>query len=385
MQLRWFVYTALVSTLAGCGASSAESESNDVSAECRAMADTCFAEQRVCVGSGSSARCESCDSGAYPLSGTECGPLEGLRHRHDFGTVSLEPGEEHDGICRSWTLNNDDEIWFRSVELENDGGYHHSNWFFVPDNLWDLPDGEWSCNDEEFNEAYAAFRGGTLYAQTTQIRHQVQRFPEGVGIRIPPRSRIIGATHVFNTSAEPIETRLELSIYEVDAAAVDTPLHSFRLNISDIVIPPMSETSLTGKCDFDTAQATKTGEPLSMELYYALPHYHALGTGFRLEKLGGPDDGELIFDLESPEPRGHVFDAPVDMAGTSGFRFTCRYRNPRTEPVSYGIGDQEMCVMLGFARSTVLYDGNVTQSVPIDGSEGQARYSGDCEVIAAAM
>ncbi len=377
----------LVGPSVACGSEAGEDGVGGApSAACIAMAEECLAERKVCEGAASQAACVPCPRGEAPVTGTECGGIEGTAWHHDFGEMSLEPGEEHDGLCQSWTLNNDEEIWYRTVEQSNGGGYHHSNWFFVPEHLWNQPDGTWSCREFEFDEALAAFRGGVLYAQSTQTRHQVQVFPAGGIVRIPPRSRIIGATHVFNTGDENLVSKLELTVYQVPPSAEDTALHFFRLNISDIQIPPQSRTNLTGNCDFDAAQAPKTGAPLSMELFYVQPHYHYLGTGFRLEKLGGESDGDVIYDHEGSEPTERLLDPPVDMAGSSGFRFTCRYENAGTDHVGYGIGDQEMCVMLGFARTSVLFDGNVKQSQPVaDAGDGLTRYAGDCSVLAAPM
>ena len=61
---------------------------------------------------------------------------------------------------------------------------------------------------------------------------------------------------------------------------------------------------------------------------------------------------------------------------------TCGYRNPRDDSVGYGIGDQEMCVMLGFAESGYLFDGFVTTTDEvIMGEDGIARGEGPCTVV----
>jgi len=53
------------------------------------------------------------------------------------------------------------------------------------------------------------------------------------------------------------------------------------------------------------------------------------------------------------QPDGKTFDPPIDVAaaGASGLSLTCAFDNPRDVAVCWGIGDQEMCVMLGFKKS----------------------------------
>jgi len=77
-----------------------------------------------------------------------CGPDQSgcLEFSHTFDDHTLVPGFESDTVCESWTLNNADEIFVSSVSFQQTGGYHHSNWYFVPNTMFDLPDGTWDCD-----------------------------------------------------------------------------------------------------------------------------------------------------------------------------------------------------------------------------------------------
>src|SRR5215813_1287935 len=131
-----------------------------------------------------------------------------LTYQHDFGTQTLAAGQEHNALCQSWTLGNATDLWVNAVTLDTGGGYHHSNWFFVHDNVFDGPDGAWECDSRGFNEVAAAISGGVLYAQSTQVRHEVQQFPPGVAVMVPAHSRIVGSTHLLNASPMPVTTDL---------------------------------------------------------------------------------------------------------------------------------------------------------------------------------
>src|SRR5688572_24341769 len=80
------------------------------------------------------------DSGDDDDDGVDAAPM-GTTLSHDFPTQTLEPGFEQSGLCQSWTLDNPEELWVNQVVVTNDGGYHHSNWFWVPDDQFTMPDG----------------------------------------------------------------------------------------------------------------------------------------------------------------------------------------------------------------------------------------------------
>jgi hypothetical protein len=110
---------------------------------------------------------------------------------------------------------------------------------------------------------------------------------------------------------------------------------------------------------------------MDLRLFYVLPHYHYLGNYFDLTIAGGPRDGESVFRLDgfNAGANGAGFPEPIDLTGAEGFSFTCGYDNWTDKQIGWGIGDQEMCVMLGLADSAVLMDGTAgaNQVVGTDG------------------
>ena len=310
-------------------------------------------------------------------SGTPSGSISsGTLWQNEFETDTLEPGFERDGLCQSWSLGNETDVWLSEVRFENDGGYHHSNWLFVPDHLFEGEDGSWNCADRGYSELTAAVAGGVIYAQPTQSKQDVQRFPDNAAVLLPAGTKIIGGTHQFNTTAEPITTSIRMELVTIPAEDVDVRLNPFRLTYSDLDIPARSTSSFTGDSDLKAA----TGDEVDLDLYYVMPHYHALGSRFELSVLGGDHDGEVVYE-DFDENTGHSFDTPFSLAGADGVRFTCEFENPRDVSVGWGIGDQEMCVMLAFARSDFLFDINVSADSKLTGEiDGVAVHEGPCAV-----
>jgi len=299
---------------------------------------------------------------------------------HEFETFDVPPGYEKDLLCQSWNLENEEDLYVNAVAFQNDGGWHHSNWLFVPENKYPGPDGSWDCVERDYTELEAALAGGVLFAQGTQARDEIQQFPEGVAIRVPARSKVIGQTHILNATSKQITTQARMQLHAIPGDDVTVPLNPFRLNYADLHIPPHSTAEFSGECNI---QEKLLEGKLDLNLYYVMPHYHYLGSQFRLEVLGGDRDGEVIVEHEG-EPRGYTLDPPASLRGADGVRFACRYENSGDEEVGYGIGDQEMCVMLGFAEADIILDAAVGEGTKSTGeTDGVREFAGPCNVIAA--
>jgi len=392
MKVARFALVGLLSLLGACSSKSA-AQATGASADaavptgkpCATGGPACLKNQQICVSDGSREACASCPDGRYAKDSTTCAKIPGTMVHHNFGVYALAAGAEVNSLCQSWSLNNDTEIWVNGVELKTNGGYHHSNWLFAPDTKYAGPDGAWPCADRGYSELQTAVAGGVIFAQSTQAKHQVQKLQDGAAVKLPPHAMIVGGTHLLNTGAEAIDTTLELSLYELDVKDVSVPLAPFRLTYSDLTIPPRATSEFSGACDFSAAVPNGTPGDLDMDLYYVMPHYHSLGHSFHLGVYGGARDGTDIYDLGAfdGEAHGAPIDPPLSMRGSQGFRFSCGFENPRDKQVGWGIGDQEMCVMLAFARSDYVFDATVaTGAATSQKKDGTFQYSGACALLA---
>jgi len=318
--------------------------------------------------------------GEYASAGDGCQPIPGEAISHQFPDNSTEPGGEILGMCRSWTLGNTESLWVNAVELQQGEASHHSNWTFVPDTQFDGPDGVWPCSDRDYSQLVAAVAGGVLYAQSTQATYEVQKFPDGVVVRIPPGSRIISDIHTLNTTNEVVAGNMVITLYSIPESDVEVSLAPFHLTYDELAIPPQSTSRFTGECDL---RASFGGDSLDMQVYYVLPHTHAMGSRFFLEQLGGPQDGESLIDVHgfNGEARGRRYDPPIDVGQADGLRFGCEFENPRDETVGWGFGDQEMCETLGFAASPIAFESRVSEVIA-DGADGSvSKFTGDCSTV----
>lgn len=303
---------------------------------------------------------------------------------HQFDEYTLEAGEETIN-CVQWSLDNDEPVYVNSVAMANRGGFHHSNWYVVPEDYAAGPDGYFDCEKRNYRGFTAAVQGTVLFAQSTQAQQEVQSFPNGVVTKIPPNHKIVADLHFLNINSRELSTDARLSLGLVHPKDVRDIAIPFVLSYNDLHIPPKSEARFTSECSFADQVERITGDDSGMKLYYALPHYHGLGNHFELEYFGGPRDGEQIFELSgfNAEANGQKFDPPVELNDAEGFRFTCGFDNPRDEVVEWGIGGNEMCMMLGFSDADAILAGRIEDGNEVVGREdGIIQNEGRCETIA---
>jgi len=317
-----------------------------------------------------------------PTSSAACPPERCLEN--DFGTFDLDASTEIDGLCWSWTMDNDEPVWVNAVTATNGGWFHHSNWFWVPEADYDREDGAWPCSEVGFSELEATLKGGVVFAQSTQFDEETQSFVAGAAVEVGERARIIANSHLLNWSTDPVETSLHVRLDLLPESEVETPLAPFRLTYLDLQIPAGERSSHGAQCDLANMYDAVMGRPFDFRLHYVLPHFHYLGTGFRLSRYADGQPDEVLFELENPEghPWGYTFESPIEMSDAQGLWFECLHDNPSSVDVGWGIGDQEMCVMLGFSDSGFKFDATVhTTDSEATLADGTVAHSGNCVVL----
>jgi hypothetical protein len=277
-----------------------------------------------------------------------------------FGPYSLAPGQEVTDQCVSVTLHNDAPIYVNQVELTTGPGFHHSNWFYVPEFVAPGADGTWKCADRNFLDVVAGVQGGVLFAQSTQSTHEIQAFAPGVAIKIPAHSRIVGDTHLLNAGDAVISVPLSIAITTIAATEVTTELAALSFENQALGLPPHKASRFTIiDCDIATEHQTQLGRAPDFSIYYALPHYHTLGTGLTFEAVRPDGTATTIYETAHRvgDALGGIIDPPFSMVGYSKIRFSCSFDNPRDTTVHWGFGDQEMCVFLAFTDSSRTWAG----------------------------
>jgi hypothetical protein len=280
---------------------------------------------------------------------------------HTYDPISLDVGGEISNVCQTWVLDNDEPLYVTKVRQQNDGGWHHSNWFFVPEWAYQ-PDtggsegpveGTWKCSDRGFREYLAAAAGGVFFAQSTQALEEGQVFPEGAALEIPPKSAIVGSVHLLNISAAPIDSALTMEVETVPADQVQVRLTPFSFSNTSLDIAPQRESRFSMTCDLSDTFEKNLGIAPDYNVYYVLAHYHEWGNYFNLSFTQADGSRQTILQLENRvgEPIGRTIDPPMNNNGAPALTVDCGYLNNTDRTLVYGLGGQEMCVFLAYTDS----------------------------------
>ncbi|MEM7159901.1 MAG: hypothetical protein AAF799_44080 [Myxococcota bacterium] len=302
---------------------------------------------------------------------------------HQFPPAVLDPFEETQP-CVSWTLDNEQPLYVQAVTLANDGGFHHSNGFVVPEDVFEGPDGVWNCSERGFNTLQASTLGTVLFAQSTQSWVEEQRFNEGAVVKIPAGYKVVAELHLLNLTAHEAEASLRASLELVHPRDVDVVLTPFAIQYTDLQLPPMSESRVTAQCDQFASKVQVGGAPFAF--HWILPHYHYLGNYFRLELLGGSRDGEALHEISGfdASPAGLRLDPPVLLGDAQGIRLTCGFDNWTDQTINYGIGINEMCIAFGFADAAVISQAAADNGEVVGNEGGILRFESNCLTLTAA-
>jgi hypothetical protein len=308
-------------------------------------------------------------------------------HSYDFGPYRVAAGDEIVSECVQISLHNDAPVYVNTVELTTGPGFHHSNWTYIPDYFIPGPDGKFDCDERGYSELIAAVHGGVLFAQSTQVQHEVQAFPPGVAVKLPAHTKLIGQVHLLNPTDAQIEIRPNISLTPIPEAEVVTRLAGITFQDQALALPANRQSRFTVECELAERHRALTGVDPDFNIYYALAHYHELGTGLTLEAIRPDGTATTVYDTAT-----HVGDtlggpiAPLfNMAGFTRLRFSCNFYNPRAEVVKWGFGDQEMCVFLAFSDSPYTWAGGANEP---DAPENETpvgnalHYTSPCSVYA---
>jgi len=282
---------------------------------------------------------------------------------YEFGPFHIAPGVEVDGDCVQITLHNEDYANVNTVELTTGPGFHHSNWYYVPEFQFPGEDGTFKCDDRLFDQAVAAIKGGVIFAQSTQAPHETQRFPEGFVVRVPPKYKLVAQIHLLNPADTPLDLKPNIKLTYITDDKVTTRLAGMALQNAALALPPNMNSRFTVECDMEERHQLALHRPLDFKVYYALAHYHSLGTGLTIEAV--KDSGESATIYTTTTAVGDVLGGPIapafDMTGYTKLRLSCDFYNPRAQTVGWGIGDQEMCIFLAFTDSSYNFGGGVLE------------------------
>lgn len=193
-------------------------------------------------------------------------------------------------------------------------------------------------------EGFDVINGGSvLFGSSTQVSGVEWRtFTDGEGFRVKDGYEIVARMHYLNPSSEPLTLAPKYEWFTIDESKLVHELAPFLWLYRDFTIPPLTTKTLSATCSF----------PAGMHIVSAMPHMHARGVAFTAGFAGGKLDGKLFLESKGYDPEQGViaqYDPPIDLSQGDGATFSCTWKNELGKELHEGIGDNEMCILMGYA------------------------------------
>jgi hypothetical protein len=319
--------------------------------------------------------------------GSDPAPVDDGSRDLPFGPVAIPAHTEDLSRCVALTLHNTEELFVNEVELTTGPGFHHSNWLWVPDTVFPGPDGVFVCDERNYDQTAAGVLGGVFFAQSTQSEHEVQRFPDGVALKLPVGSKLVAQMHLLNNGDEPLELSPHIGFKSIAADTVQTKLASVSFEYHPLALPSQKQSRVTVECDLAPKHLELLGRMPDFRIYYALAHYHEWGTRLAIEAVTPDGTSTTIYSTEANvgDVLGGVVDPAFSMDGYTKVRLTCEYFNDTQQTLHYGNGNGEMCIFNAFSDSPYMWAGgainNDDPGTPTN-VDGVMSFTHACQVFA---
>lgn len=259
----------------------------------------------------------------------------------------FEVPANHDREIFSYVpLNNAPDIFIDRVEMAMRPGSHHfllntfqknTPPFYIPQPqvIRDIRDANGNYILENvLPMQYHDFLVGTQWPRLDY------HFPPGIALRLPAGTGIDLNSHYANRSTAIIPGEAYANLHFADPAKITNVAEILSLNNTDISLPPQKVTTLTKVFTFS--------EP--RHIFQLFSHAHEHMTEFKVEVVGGPRHGEVVYvayDWEHPPIL--KIDPPLVLEAGQGLKLSTTYNNWTTRTLRFGLLSQdEMMILFGY-------------------------------------
>lgn len=278
---------------------------------------------------------------------------------------TLAPGEEV-LTCISWPFPAIKNTLVYSARVHATPGLHHSNVISKPVNEDVGPNPYPGCHpgaDDPFSDLPAVIPD-VLFASSTQVTGREDLvFAPGQAFRVDPTREVSTNYHLLNVTSETQTIEVVYDFFTMPEEALENEVAPFAMQVNDFLIPPHSTQEISTTC------RVYGGNVVSI-----MPHFHQFSERFTTEIITPEGDAKMIYEDQGFDTESDIvtYDPPIELGHYDSFRFGCRFNNTTDHDITYGLGDNEMCVLFGYlypVKSQVVgaspYQGQPCQSFQI--------------------
>ena len=195
------------------------------------------------------------------------------------------------------------------------------------------PDGSYNVNTFLEMQNHVFLGGGTDVNAT-------YTFPAGVALKVPANMAIDLNAHYFNKITTSLTGENFMNFYTVPQASVIKEAKTINFPNYNFSIPPFTRKTITTNFTF----------PSAATVIMLTSHFHKLGEKFQIKILGGPRNGELVYENTDWEhPLTINLTTPIQLNANEGLTSVVTYYNTTNRIVNFGLTSQdEMNIIFGY-------------------------------------
>lgn len=259
-----------------------------------------------------------------------------------INTFTVSPKTEREVFVNRISPNTS-TVYVNKITMQGRPNSHHfvlygfqNNTLLPPANqLRDLYNANGTLNITTFAQMQNhIFLGGGTDVNTTYT------FPPGVALKIPPATALDLNAHYFNQQNTNLIGENYINLYTVPQANVLKEAQSINFANYNFSIPATSRRTITTNFTFDKEVTVIT----------LTSHFHKLGEKFQIKVLGGPRNGEVVYENTDWEhPLVINLAKPIQLKAGEGLTSVVTYNNTTTKTVNFGLtSEDEMNIIFGY-------------------------------------
>lgn len=169
-----------------------------------------------------------------------------------------------------------------------------------------------------------------------------QQFPPGVAVRIPANASVDMNSHYFNLTDNQIFGEVFLNFETIPENEVTELLEYDDIDNDEVLFLPAGEIT--------TVEYTETFDERT-EIRQMFSHMHQRGTRFLVYKVGGANDGELLYSaFDYQHPPYLLFETPLAFEAGEGIKTVVTYNNETDRDITFGVTSEDEMGILFFAK-----------------------------------
>jgi hypothetical protein len=241
---------------------------------------------------------------------------------------------------------NTDTVYISRVEISMRPGSHHFILYQMAENTpvsvfpqsrvyRDIrnPDGSMNIN-HMLQMSYHVFFAGTQWSMMNDA------FPAGVALEWPAGKGLDLNAHYVNRSDTATTGEVHINLHTIPKSQVQHTARILNISNQSFTLPPLQTTTLTHTQTFNR----------QVRVFKLFTHAHQLMKTFQIKVVGGPRNGEIVYETNDWEhPPILTLDPPLTLNAGQGLQLIATYTNWKTVTVRFGLtSEDEMMILFGY-------------------------------------